>query len=127
MFNLNKYKNIFMIGIGGVSMSGLAYILKQYGYNVSGSNNVENNMTDGLIDDGINVFIPHSKDNINEKIDLVIYTAAISKDNEERVKANELGINTLERGEFLGELTKLFDETIGITGTHGKTSTTSMA
>jgi len=126
MFNLNMYKNIFMIGIGGVSMSGLAYILKQYGYKVSGSNNVDNNMTDSLNNDGIKVFVPHSKENINENIDLVVYTAAISEDNEELVKAKKLGIKTLERGEFLGELTKLFDEPIGITGTHGKTSTTSM-
>jgi len=126
MFNLKDYKNIFMIGIGGISMSGLAYILKEYGYNVSGSNNVSNNMTDNLNNDNIKVYIPHSENNINEDIDLVIYTAAISKDNEELVRAKELNINTLERGEFLGELTKLFNETIGITGTHGKTSTTSM-
>ena len=126
MFNLMDYKNIFMIGIGGVSMSGLAYILKQYGYNVSGSNNVDNNMTDSLNSDDIKVFVPHNENNINENIDLVVYTAAISKDNEELVRARELGIKTLERGEFLGELTKLFDEPIGITGTHGKTSTTSM-
>lgn len=126
MFDLKNYKNIFMIGIGGVSMSGLTYILKQYGYNVSGSNNVDNSMTDGLTNDGIKVFVPHSKENINENIDLVVYTAAISEDNEELVRAKELGIKTLERGEFLGELTKLFNEPIGITGTHGKTSTTSM-
>lgn len=126
MFDLKNYKNIFMIGIGGVSMSGLAYILKEYGYTVSGSNNVENNMTDSLNNDGIKVYIPHSKDNINENINLVVYTAAISPDNEELVRARELGIKTLERGEFLGELTKLFNEPIGITGTHGKTSTTSM-
>ena len=126
MFNLKDYKNIFMIGIGGVSMSGLAYILKEYGYNVSGSNNVNNNMTDSLTKDGIKVFVPHSKDNINDNIDLVVFTAAISQNNEELVKAKELGIKTLERGEFLGELTKLFNEPIGITGTHGKTSTTSM-
>jgi len=126
MFNLKDYKNIFMIGIGGVSMSGLAYILKQYGYNVSGSNNVDNSMTDSLKNDGIKVFVPHSNKNINDSIDLVVFTAAISEDNEELVRAKELGIKTLERGEFLGELTKLFNEPIGITGTHGKTSTTSM-
>ena len=126
MFNLKEYKNIYMIGIGGVSMSGLAYILKSYGYNVSGSNNVENDMTDSLNNDGIKVYIPHASNNINETIELVIFTAAISKDNEELVEAKKLGIKCLERGEFLGELTKLFNEPIGITGTHGKTSTTSM-
>ena len=126
MFDLKEYKNIFMIGIGGVSMSGLAYILKQYGYNVSGSNNVENNMTNSLNKDGIKVFIPHEYNNINSNIDLVVYTAAISSDNPELIHAKELNIKTLERGEFLGELTKLFKDTIGIAGTHGKTSTTSM-
>ena len=126
MFNLNNYKNIFMIGIGGVSMSGLAYILKQYGYNVSGSNNVENNMTNSLNKDGIKVFIPHEYNNINSNIDLVVYTAAISSDNPELIHAKELNIKTLERGEFLGELTKLYKDTIGISGTHGKTTTTSM-
>jgi len=126
MFNLKNYKNIFMIGIGGVSMSGLAYILKQYGYNVSGSNNVENSMTESLLKDKIKVFVPHSEKNINDSIDLVVYTAAINQDNEELVRAKKLNIKCLERGEFLGELTKLFNEPIGITGTHGKTSTTSM-
>ena len=126
MFDIKKFKNIYMIGIGGISMSGIAYILKSYGYNISGSNNVENNMTESLIKDGINVFVPHDYNNISNIIDLVIYTAAISKDNKELIHAKELNIPMMERGEFLGELTKLFNNTIGISGTHGKTSTTSM-
>ena len=60
MFNLNDYKNIFMIGIGGVSMSGLAYILKSWGFVVSGSNNVSSSTIDKLISDGIKVSIPHN-------------------------------------------------------------------
>ena len=126
MFDLKNYKNIYMIGIGGVSMSGLAFILKSWGYTVSGSNNVSSNMTDNLISNGINVFIPHDYNNINENIDLVVYTAAVKEDNPEMIHAKELNIPILERGEFLGEITKLYKDTIGISGTHGKTTTTSM-
>ena len=126
MFNLNDYKNIFMIGIGGVSMSGLAYILKSWGFVVSGSSNVGSSTIDKLINDGIKVSIPHSETNINSNIDLVVYTAAVKENNPERIRAKELNIPTLERGEFLGELTKLFNDTIGVAGTHGKTTTTSM-
>lgn len=126
MFNLNNYKNIFMIGIGGVSMSGLAYILKSWGFVVSGSSNIGSSTIDKLINDGINVSIPHSETNINNDIDLVVYTAAVKENNPERIRAKELNIPTLERGEFLGELTKLFNDTIGVAGTHGKTTTTSM-
>lgn len=126
MFDLKKYKNIYMIGIGGISMSGLAYILKNWGYSLSGSNNVENNMTNNLIENDIKVYIPHDYNNINNNIDLVVYTAAVKEDNPEMIHARELNIPIMERGEFLGELTKLYKDTIGISGTHGKTTTTSM-
>ena len=81
---------------------------------------------DELDKNGIKIFIGHDYNNINENIDLVVYTAAIKMDNPELVHAKELNIPTMERGEFLGELTKLFKDTIGISGTHGKTTTTSM-
>jgi len=126
MFNLKKYKNIYMIGIGGISMSGLAHILVSWGFNVSGSNNEENNVISDLIENGIDVKIGHNYDNINEAHDLVVYTAAVKMDNPEIVHAKELNIPIMERGLFLGELTKLFKDTIGIAGTHGKTTTTSM-
>ena len=126
MFDLKKYKNIYMIGIGGISMSGLAHILASWGFNVSGSNNEENNVISGLIENGIDVKIGHNYDNINDAHDLVVYTAAVKMDNPEIVHAKELGIPVMERGLFLGELTKLFKDTIGIAGTHGKTTTTSM-
>ncbi len=126
MFDLKNYKNIYMIGIGGISMSGIAHILKYWNFSVSGSNNEENSMTVELSNAGIKVNIPHDYNNINDKIDLVVYTAAIKDDNPELIHARELNIKTLERGEFLGEITKLFKDTIGISGTHGKTTTTSM-
>ena len=125
-FDLKEHKNIYMIGIGGISMSGIAQILKKWKYNVSGSNNVPNPFTEKLIKEGIKVNYSQVSSNIETSTDLVIYTAAISEDNEELIKAKKLGIKTISRGEFLGELTKLYKDTIGIAGTHGKTTTTSM-
>ena len=119
-------KNIYMIGIGGISMSGIALILKHYDYNVSGSDAVLNDSVLKLRDSGIKVNIGHHKENITKDIDLVVYTAAISDDNEELVEARRLGIKTEERADFLGEITKHFKDTIGIAGTHGKTTTSSM-
>lgn len=124
--NIRDYKNIYMIGIGGISMSGIAEILKKWDFCVSGSDANRSSQTDWLLNNGIHVNIGQVKENIVEDIDLVIYTAAIHEDNPELVRAKELGIPCIERGAFLGEITKLFKDTIGIAGTHGKTSTTSM-
>lgn len=126
MFDLRQHKNIYMIGIGGISMSGLAHILMSWGFNVSGSNNEESNVINELIQSGVKIYIGHDYNNIDDSFDLVVYTAAIKDDNPELVHAKELNITVMERGVFLGELTKLFKDTIGIAGTHGKTTTTSM-
>ena len=124
--NIKGYKKIYMVGIGGISMSGIALILKRWDYEVSGSDGVSSNQTEWLINNGINVNIGQVSENINKDIDLVVYTAAVKLDNPELVRARELEIPIVERGEFLGEITKLFKDTIGVAGTHGKTSTTSM-
>ena len=124
--NIKDYKNIYMVGIGGISMSGIAEILKKWNYNVWGSDGMKSGQTEWLEKNGIKVNIGQVKENITDDIDLVVYTAAIKEDNPELVRARELGIPTVERGDFLGEITKLFKDTIGIAGTHGKTSTTSM-
>ena len=124
--NIKDYKKIYMVGIGGISMSGIALILKSSNYEVSGSDGVSSNQTEWLINNGINVNIGQVSENINKDIDLVVYTAAVKLDNPELVRARELEIPIVERGEFLGEITKLFKDTIGVAGTHGKTSTTSM-
>ncbi len=126
MFRLQDYKQIYMMGIGGISMSGLAYILKNWGFQVRGSDSRPSDMTDKLERDGIPVHIGQCYENITSDIDLVVYSSAIKKENPELVHARQLKIPTLERGAFLGELTKLFKDTIGIAGTHGKTTTTSM-
>lgn len=124
--NIKDYKHIYMVGIGGISMSGIALILKRWNYDVSGSDIGISSQTELLTNNGIHVNIGQVSENITKDIDLVVYTAAIKHDNPELVKANELGIPTIERGEFLGDITKLYKDTIGIAGTHGKTSTTSM-
>ena len=123
---IEKGKHIYMIGIGGVSMSGIADILINMGYKVSGSDRVNSVITDKLKENGIQVYVPQSKNNITDDIDFLVYTAAIKEDNVEMIEAKKKKIPMMERGEFLGEITKLYSNTIGIAGTHGKTSTTSM-
>ena len=122
---IKKYKKIHMIGIGGVSMSGIAEILLNWGFEISGSDKSSNENISKLIEAGIDVKLNHSSENV-EGADIVVYTAAISKDNPELVHAQELGIPTVERADFLGELTKCFENTLTVAGTHGKTTTTSM-
>jgi len=114
-----------MIGIGGVSMSGIAEILKHWGFTVTGSDWAESDVTKKLNLDGIHVIIGHDV-NMVAKADLVVYSAAIKQDDPELLKAHELGIPTMERADFLGLITKAFNDTICISGTHGKTTTTSM-
>ncbi len=122
---LKKYKYIYMIGIGGVSMSGIAEILKHWGFTVTGSDFCESDTTRKLNLDGIHVVIGHDV-NMVAKSDLVVYSAAIQEEDVELVRARELGIPTMERADFLGLITKAFEDTICISGTHGKTTTTSM-
>ena len=122
---LKHYKHIHMLGIGGTSMSGIATILKKWGIYVTGS---DANLTEYVIklkDNGIPVVIGHDLDNLR-KADLVVYSAAISNDDIEILEAKRLNIETMERSTFLGLITKAYKETICVSGTHGKTSTTSM-
>ena len=123
--NLKKYKNIHMIGIGGVSMSGIAAILKNWGFNVTGSDWAHSETTDKLNKMGIPVTIGHSIEDV-KKSDVVVYSAAIKKDDPEMIEAQKNNIPTIERADFLGEITRCFKDTICISGTHGKTTTTSM-
>ena len=125
-FFLDKKKNIYMIGIGGISMSGIADILKSWGYKVSGSDRVESDIVKKLRENKIKVKVPQTGKNIDDNVDFIVYTAAIKEDNPEMIEAKKRSIPMMERGLFLGEITKLFADTIGVAGTHGKTSTTSM-
>jgi len=123
--NIKKYKKVHMIGIGGISMSGIAEILANWGFSVSGSNNVDSDILHTLEKSGIKVSVGHNAQNV-VGADCVVYTAAIHPDNVELVHAKELGIPTIERSDFLGELTRCYKNTIAISGTHGKTTTTSL-
>ena len=122
---LKQYKHIHLIGIGGVSMSGIAEILHYWGFIVTGSDTSSSEITDKLIKNHIQVKIGHDLENV-EKSNLVVYSAAVKKDDPELLRAKELNIPIIERGTFLGMLTKAFKNTICISGTHGKTTTTSM-
>lgn len=122
---LTKYKNIHMIGIGGVSMSGIAAILKNFGFHVTGSDANDSDSIKLLKDKGIKVTVGHNLEDIS-KADVVVYSAAIKQDDPEMLEAKKLNIETIERADFLGILTRCFKDTICISGTHGKTTTTSM-
>lgn len=123
--NLSNIKKIHMIGIGGVSMSGIAVVLKKAGFEVTGSDRSYGDMTDMLEKNGIHVFIGSNADLVRDA-DVVVYTSAISQHDSEYVKAKALGIPTMERAKFLGMLLKNYEIPICIAGTHGKTTTTSM-
>ena len=123
--NLKKYKNIHMIGIGGVSMSGIAAILRNWGFNVTGSDMFDSETIQELKNNGIKVTIGHNLEDLSNS-DVVVYSAAIKNDDPEMLEAHRLNIPTIERADFLGEITRCYQDTICISGTHGKTTTTSM-
>lgn len=128
MANLNQlkmFRNIHMRGIGGTSMSGIAEMLKHWGFHVTGSDDNASELTDKLQENGIPVTIGFDLEAV-AKSNLVVYTAAIRQDDPELVKARELNIPIAERAEFLGEITRAFEQSICVSGTHGKTTTTSM-
>ena len=125
ILNIKEYKHIHLIGIGGISMSAIAEILVHWGINVTGSDWAESEVTNMLKKNGVNVTIGTDLEN-SKSADLIVYSAAIPTNNPELVLAKENNIPTLERADFLGEITKLYKETICIAGTHGKTTTTSM-
>lgn len=125
-FIMDKDKKVHFIGIGGIGMSGLAEILIERNFKVSGSDMNSSSITDKLESNGAQINIGQSKDNITEDIDLVIYTAAISDENPELLRAKELNIQTMTRAEFLGYIMKGHKYNVAVAGTHGKTTTTSM-
>lgn len=123
--SIKEYKRIHMIGIGGVSMSGLAEHLSHFGFCITGSDFKESENTMHLRNLGVDVQIGHHPEMVHSA-DLVVYTAAIPKEDIEFVEAQRLGKKMMERSTFLGEITKCYSECICISGTHGKTTTTSM-
>ncbi|MBQ1961652.1 MAG: UDP-N-acetylmuramate--L-alanine ligase [Clostridia bacterium] len=122
---IQNIKRVHMIGIGGSGMCPLAEILHSKGYELSGSDNNESDPLKRVRKLGAKVFMGHNADNI-KGAELVVYSAAISQDNPELCEARRLGIPTMERSVLLGALTRYYDNVIGVCGTHGKTTVTSM-
>ena len=123
--DFNKPCRVHFIGIGGISMSGLAEILLEEGFTVSGSDMKDSDLCRHLQEAGARVTIGQAAENIEDP-DVVVFTAAIHPDNPEFAAARDRGIPMLSRAELLGELMKNYGEAINVAGTHGKTTTTSM-
>ena len=115
-----------LIGIGGVSMSSLADVLWGMGIAISGSDMNRNKNVMGLTEKGIPVSIGHKAENITEEIEFVVRTAAVHDDNPEIIRAHALGIPVFERTQAWGAISKDYSNALCISGTHGKTTTTSM-
>ncbi len=124
--DFNKPVHIHFIGIGGISMSGLARLLLDRGFTISGSDWHESDLTKELEASGIQVFLGQHAENITETIDLVVYTAAVHEDNEELCAAKARNIPLMPRSILLGQIMKQYPHAVGIAGTHGKTTTTSI-
>lgn len=118
--------HIHFIGIGGISMSSFAELLHSMGFIITGSDTQSNKITKHLESLNIQIVYSQTTKNITSEIDLVVYTAAISKDNEELSAARSLGIPTMDRAEMVGQVMSNYENAIAISGTHGKTTTTSM-
>ncbi len=130
-FSLSDIDNdahIHFIGIGGISMSGLAQIALDRGFDVSGSDWKETDVTKKLEDMGADIV--YGRGAVNDaginKASLVVYTAAAKEDNPEMIAARAKGVNVIDRAEFLGAVMKEYGCAVGVSGTHGKTTTTSM-
>lgn len=124
--DFKKPQSIHFIGIGGISMSGLAEILMGEGFRVSGSDVHSSELTEHLAARGAAVYYGQKADNIKDGIDVVVYTAAIHDDNQELLEVKRREIPLISRAELLGQMMKNYEKAIAVAGTHGKTSTTSM-
>lgn len=128
MYNIDFKKplHVHFIGIGGISMSGLAEILLKENFTISGSDTKPSALTEHLVSLGATVDYPQKPENITDNIEVVVYTAAIHEDNPELMEVRRRNIPTLTRAKLLGQLMKNYKTPIAIAGTHGKTTTTSM-
>jgi UDP-N-acetylmuramate--alanine ligase len=124
--DFNRPAHVYFVGIGGVSMSGLAEILAMEGFRVSGSDSRRSPATDLLEDKGIKVAIGQREGNIGDDIDCAVLTSAIREDNPEFAAIREKQIPYLTRAQLLGQLMQNYGVSVAVAGTHGKTTTTSM-
>ena len=116
---------IFFSGIGGISMSAIAAALKHKGYKISGSDINESETVKNLRELGIEIFISHKRENV-DGCGLLVYNARIQSENPEIIRAKELNIPIIKRAQMLGALMSVYKTSVGISGTHGKSSVTSM-
>lgn len=121
-FDINNYNSYYFVGIGGISMSSLALILKRSGKEVKGYDRRKSDTTQSLEAEGITVFYETRKDNC-VGCDIAVYTAAVSEDNPEMVYIREAGIPAISRAELLGAIAKEYPNSIAVAGTHGKSTT----
>lgn len=124
--DFNTPIHVHFMGIGGISMSGLAEILLEENFTISGSDSKESALTKHLESKGVQVFYGQCAENIIPGIQLVVYTAAIHEDNPEFAEAKKQGLPMLSRAELLGQIMDNYEQSIAVSGTHGKTTTTSM-
>ncbi len=124
--NFDAPIRVHFMGIGGISMSGLAEILLDRGFTITGSDNQQSNITRHLEAHGVVIHYGQCAENITDTIDLVVYTAAIHPDNPEFIAAKQHGIPMMDRAELLGQIMKHYEKSVAVAGTHGKTTTTSM-
>ncbi len=124
--NFKEPIHLHFIGIGGISMSGLAEILLKEGFRISGSDSKESALTVKLTELGAEIYYGQRASNIKENIEAVVYTAAIHPGNPELKAALERQLPTLTRAELLGQIMENYAQSIAVSGTHGKTTTTSM-
>lgn len=124
--DFSKPEHVYFIGIGGISMSGLAEVLMGEGFAVSGSDLQKSELTERLKEKGARVSYGQMASNIGDEVCVAVYTAAVHPDNPEYREAKKRGIPMLSRAELLGQMMKHYKYAVGIAGTHGKTTTTSM-
>lgn len=124
--HFDKPQHIHFIGIGGISMSGLAEILLGAGFTISGSDSRPSALTAHLEGLGARIFYGQCAENVSADYDCIVYTAAIHPDNPEYARCVELNLPMLSRAELLGQIMKNYKTSIAVSGTHGKTTTTSM-
>ncbi len=124
--NFNVPIKVHFIGIGGISMSGLAELLHTMHFTVTGSDAKMSTTTDHLEELGITVFYGQRPSNITSDTNLVVYTTAVKEDNPELMEVRRLEIPVIDRAELLGQVMKRYSDAIAVSGTHGKTTTTSM-
>ena len=120
-----KVKKVHFVGIGGIGMSGIAELLLNLGFEVSGSDLKSSKIIQNLKEKGATIREGHDSTNLDDS-DVLVYSSAVEEDNPEIIEANKRSIPVIRRAEMLGELIAVKQTSIAVSGTHGKTSTSSM-